>query len=657
MTFSVPGRAAAWELSLPTSSEPAESISLPDDGSKGSSESIIGDDQRQLVDPIDIQDGGKYRSIVKIQSRFQGKERSTWKIGTGWLIRPDLLVTAGNVVYDPSNGSGTADQVKCYIGYNGKQSVKTSQVQARFGSKVVTPAAWLEDDRKRVNDVAFIQIERPFTGNLRLFNYTETPRTGDNTYLGVVGYPGDQTLGDEQGAQMYEEFAKNSYDIKKSSRQMVEYSISTFAGQTGAPVLRNSDGQLRAIGTHSYGGGGFDSNSGTPIGNAYGNDYEALVSLFDQKLTFGDPGKVQIVQAQDQSRSIHRPYGRNDGYPARAVETSRFDEEGFFDVLKSVVNVGSDAFPFASSFLGPIGAPLSVVVGTLLGSLSKSRLAQDADIEVNGAAERAVLAEAALQALLASENDENVMEIFNKIGRIWQDGAPKLDTLASTITPILANCSVELLSQRTEETRNSREQFESNHSSLDVDLTESAATNGGDAFIQGLLSPTRQLAGGRDVVEWLGPVLKIAVSNSKPIASRSTSAAISALGGVSREELGIESTASSASKADEDATEILLKRAVVADAALQAVMSLPRERLGRLELATKDGEAAGIFDFIKDAIQRLGPTAVDTAKKVAIQFGPRLIDVASRKSSGLEAEGSLPRQRLKKPSMMDYLNR
>ncbi|KAF9772334.1 hypothetical protein IL306_009967 [Fusarium sp. DS 682] len=196
------GRAAAWTLSLPTTSEPAESTILPDDGSKGSSESIIREDLRQLVDPHDIQDGGKYRSIVKIQSRFLDNEHPIWKIGTGLLVSADLLVTAGHVVYDRGSGSGTADQVKCYIGYDGRRSVQTSQVQARFGSKVVTPVEWFEGSGDRSKDIAFIQLDRPFTGNLRLFNYPETPKTGDNAYLGVVGYPGDQTLEDEQGAQM-----------------------------------------------------------------------------------------------------------------------------------------------------------------------------------------------------------------------------------------------------------------------------------------------------------------------------------------------------------------------------------------------------------------------------------------------------------------------
>ncbi|KAL9561144.1 hypothetical protein ACKAV7_014499 [Fusarium commune] len=420
MAFSGPSRAAAWTLSLPTSSQPVESAVLPDDGSKGSSESIIGEDLRQLVDSRDIQEGGKYRY---------------------------LLVTA--------------------------------------------------------KDVAFIQLDRPFTGNLRLFSYLNTPETGNGTYLGVVGYPGDQTLEDEQGAQMYEEFARSDYNIGEGPRHMIEYSISTFAGQSGVPVLRNSNGQLRAIRTNSYGGGCFDSNSGTTIGNALGNNYEDLISLFDKRTTFGDVGKVQVVQTQN--RTIRRR------------KLLRHPEKGSPCGKKCLLR----CFSF-----GPIGGHLSAVAGTLLGSLTETTLSQSTDIVANGPAERAVLAEAALQAIFASEHDEHVTEVINKMGQFWKAGAPKVDILAPAITPILAQCSVELSDQ---------------------------------------------------------------VAPEVPVDG--------------------------------------------------------------------DGDEPGIFGFMKDKVQILGPIALEVAKRTAIKFGPRLTSAASWNSSSPDTEVPPPPHRMKKPSMMDYLNR
>ncbi|KAG9495214.1 hypothetical protein J7337_013449 [Fusarium musae] len=648
MAFSGPSRAAAWTLSLPASSQPAESALLPDDGSRGSSESIIGDDLRQLVDLQDFYEGGKYRSIVKIQSRFQDQGRPIWMMGSGWLIRPDLLVTAGHVVYDWGRNLGAADQIRCYIGYNGKESVKSSQVQVRSGAKVVTPVEWIENSDNRRRDVAFIRLDRPFTGNLRLFSYLNTPEKGNGTYLGVVGYPGDKTLQGEQGAQMYEEFARCDWTIGESPRRMVEYSISTFSGQSGAPVLRKSDGQLKAIGTHSYGGGGFESNSGTTIGNAHGNNYNDLISLFDKGTNFGGAGKVQVVQVQtpDQTPSMNEPHGLNRGRSGIAFETPRFDEESFLDTLKSIANVGRKGFPFASALLGPIGGPLSAVVGTLLGSITESTLSQNTESIANGPAERAMLAEAALQAVLASDHDEHVMEVINNMGHIWQGGAPKAQILAPAITPILSQCSVELSGQVAPETEDARGPRFRDRRRLEADITESAAMSDGAAFVQGILGPTRQLEGGKDVAEWLGPVLVTAVSESKPLTSKSTSTTLSRM----------ESIEAPTSSANEDATRILIKRAVLADAALQAVMSLPRERLERFRPTDGHGDDAGIFDFMKDKVQIFGPATLDVAKKAAIKIGPRLSSGASSNPSGSDTEVPRLPQRTKKPSLMDYLN-
>ena len=68
-------------------------------------------------------------------------------MATGWLIRPDLLVTAGHCAYDWNLGRAT--EVKAYIGYNGKASVGTSNVQFRSGAKVVITGGWLRSRENR----------------------------------------------------------------------------------------------------------------------------------------------------------------------------------------------------------------------------------------------------------------------------------------------------------------------------------------------------------------------------------------------------------------------------------------------------------------------------------------------------------------------------
>lgn len=152
-------------------------------------------------------------------------------MGTGWLIRDDILVTGGDVVYDRRFDLGSCTQMKCYIGYNGRDSVASPQVQARHGVNVATAAKWVETNEDRSSDVAFIKVNRPFQGNLGTFKFEATPLSGENVKLGVVGYPGDMSFDDERGGQMYAEFASTSYDLNKSPRNLIEYQISTFGGE------------------------------------------------------------------------------------------------------------------------------------------------------------------------------------------------------------------------------------------------------------------------------------------------------------------------------------------------------------------------------------------------------------------------------------------
>ncbi|KAH6886854.1 hypothetical protein B0T10DRAFT_442993 [Thelonectria olida] len=720
---SKPGRAAVWKLSPPPTTHPAESTILPDDGRRRDEESIIGEDQRALVDFGDLQEGGKYRSIVKIQARFENKAtgRPVWMMGTGWLIRPDLLVTAGHVVYDWGHRYGAATQIRCYIGYNGRASVKTPQVQARYGINVVTTAEWIEAANNRMRDVAFIQVDRSFTGNLRTFNYVNTPMSGNGNLLGVVGYPGDKILkdstdgSDEYGAQMYEEYAKNDYDLETSSRHMIEYQVSTYGGQSGAPILRRANGQLISIGTHCYGGGGSESNSGNSIGNTYGNNYEAFVSLFSLASSFGNPGQVHILDTQAKSSGVSsgtitypavttpsyvvdsvKPSlqkgsngsgysGMNgasgNGYnglngggfpsightisqnPAVSTRLTESEEEGFMDIFKKVARIGSKILPVASPLLGPVGGLLGPAVGGILGSLG-AESGMDSNPDTNASAERAILAEAALQAVLSSEHTEGLEEVVSKMQSIWRIGAPRIDALASALTPIFTECGLELATHRLEKGSGSLGQesvLEPHRRDLGVSLPESAIGGEEAAFIQGLMGPTRALAGEEGMFDWLGPVLKQAALVAKPIVSQVASAAITSAAKKLKNSIGAESTISAPLSTNEEATKILLHRAVLADTALQALMTLPREKLNQLKPANQEsGEAEGIFDFMKTAVQKIGPIALDTAKSAAKKYLPRLIDSASQTISGklgLQPEAIVPvRGLVRKQSFLDVLN-
>ena len=151
-------------------------------------------------------------------------------MGTGWLIKDDVFVTAGHCSYDWGYDMGRALEVKAYIGYDGHQSERDPNVQFRHVKRIVTTQGWVTTRGEKSSDVSFMQVETPFTG-ITPVRFEETPSEGD-LILGVVGYPGD--LSDERtgekGAQMYECFQPTKYDLSTQTDTMLEYRIDTYGG-------------------------------------------------------------------------------------------------------------------------------------------------------------------------------------------------------------------------------------------------------------------------------------------------------------------------------------------------------------------------------------------------------------------------------------------
>jgi hypothetical protein len=219
--------AGIWDLAATPAEALAPEATFQLDMKNESGESVIGEnDERVQVPDQDFAPGGKYRCMylpmllcAYVDSVFSHRqalhslrvsEAWQWAMGTGWLIRPDLLVTAGHCSYDWSHNLGRATEVKAYIGYKGNESIKTPNVQFRHVSRIVTTMGWLRGKGAKNFDVSFMRLDKPFTGVTPL-KYKETPPAGE-AEIGVVGYPGDlqDMVTKEKGANMYEMFLKVS---------------------------------------------------------------------------------------------------------------------------------------------------------------------------------------------------------------------------------------------------------------------------------------------------------------------------------------------------------------------------------------------------------------------------------------------------------------
>ena len=102
--------------------------------------------------------------------------KDPWMMGTGWLISPDLIVTAGHMSFDWDHKFGFVKEMKAWIGYHGRDNIRDESVQFRHGQTVAAPAEWIKAPRENY-DVSFIKVDKPFTG-IKPIVYSNTPAKG-----------------------------------------------------------------------------------------------------------------------------------------------------------------------------------------------------------------------------------------------------------------------------------------------------------------------------------------------------------------------------------------------------------------------------------------------------------------------------------------------
>lgn len=172
-------------------------------------------------------------------------------MATGWLIAPDLLVTAGHVAYDfgQTTQYGKAVIVKAYMGYSGAVNLTPANlgsvngvepaVQLRYGATFITTTGWLQSGGQAERaDVAFLKLAGPFTGNFKPFSYITTPSPASNVNIDVVGYPADEkNSAGEEGADMYQCSANTTWDLSTDFGNLLTYQIDTYPGESFSACL------------------------------------------------------------------------------------------------------------------------------------------------------------------------------------------------------------------------------------------------------------------------------------------------------------------------------------------------------------------------------------------------------------------------------------
>ncbi|KAL8825654.1 MAG: hypothetical protein Q9191_004279 [Dirinaria sp. TL-2023a] len=678
--------AGIWDLKPTAIAPPPLESTFQLDMKNSIDESIIGEgDERVKVEEKHFMPGGKYRSIVKIFMHYEFQAPGQWHIGTGWLIRPDVLVTAGHCSYSWNHSLGRATEVKAYIGYQGDASVNSPNTQFRPVKRIVIREGWLKGRGARNFDVSFMQVEKPFTG-IKPIVYTETPQSGEYP-LGVVGYPADlkDDKTGEKGAYMYEMFLDTKYDLSTQVDTMLEYQIDTFGGNSGSPVLRQP--KLDSIGVHVYGG---TYNSASVIGR-YGNPFNDYIMGFDVQLT-NDGLNIIPIQATDaapfsidsgstQQSADHIPrypgFQTRRGYQQSGFQQSGLpglstglrgpdpissrssrlrvpsggesNEESFVDTMKDALRIGAPllgdvlktGLPIA---LGPVGAPIGALAGLALNAAAK--LAESTDAESfdpseaqEGTMERAILAEAALTAMQKMDlHPDDQESILSDMKDYVVKAVPTIKKVAPHIMGAMMEPALRIalnsLHSYNQQDHSGAEAFEDQSNEpfrLNVTYSNAIDQRGdrnAEAFLQGL---TKSMEQGQEAFDGESEAgfydlitAGVLFANKGLITGARVGLPILAkMVDNSADSIEAGSAAPSALSSND-----LAKRALVGEAALQAMMKLPPQVL----------EEAGIFNMISHAVKNIAPIVVKVAPTVISNLSPalgRIIKAAAGQEAAL----------------------
>ncbi|KAL5333054.1 hypothetical protein BJX70DRAFT_392479 [Aspergillus crustosus] len=525
-------------------------------------------DERQRVNRREILPGGKYRGIAflisfaKLFLRYENSERSTWAIATGFVIKDDLVVTAGHCAYDWEYQLGELTE-----------NIDNPEVEFRHGKRVATTQEWMEKGGRREADIAFIKLNKPFDEVIPI-EYRDTPES-DKAVIRVVGYLADLEDHGEPGCQLYEGFVEAKWDLSRT--QILDYQIDTWGGNAGSPVFDKED--MDCIGIHTL--GGTRKNCAIAIGE-FGYEFEPYFDDLD-------------VRGERQRR---KPQLRG-----------RAEEQDLVGEILKLVNdfpnqIPRDVLSTESRLsFGEIGVPAGAVAHIALSDATNAVIEDvrisdnrfEKDRAFDGIAERAVLAEAALH---ASEN------IFDTITKTVTNLLPTIQESGSTVRKATTR-SGRTESLPTLKQSKGRKNLSNKKASF-VEAVSDARDDRTQRFINNiaLLSSARSIMeAGKQQLSLVGPLLASKGQQVQEIGLHNLQQLT---------EMGMEQDEFPLS------VECLPLRAVVSEAALQAILRIPQEEL----------EQENLFDEMREVIKEHGPTIMKIAPMVIRKVAPVFAAIA-----------------------------
>lgn len=212
---------------------------------------IVGFDDRERI--LNPSSSVPYRAICRIESYWDldnnGVIDNVVKVGTGFLIGPSAVVTAGHCIYDVENNKW-CKYAEVTFAQNGPDSAPYGIIRS---TTIHTSSAWVQNGDWN-QDWAVVEIQEEIGNTLGWFGKMWTNDSLNNTQITVTGYPGD--LATDITDKFFNDIPnKGTYmwtcdgAITTSYSARLEYSADTFGGMSGGPVY-NSSNQILAINTY-----------------------------------------------------------------------------------------------------------------------------------------------------------------------------------------------------------------------------------------------------------------------------------------------------------------------------------------------------------------------------------------------------------------------
>ncbi|MBX9623235.1 MAG: hypothetical protein K2X82_05430 [Gemmataceae bacterium] len=223
-------------------------------------ETVFFPDDRKRVADFDDPFAYPWRAICRLIVTARTGEQY---LGTGWLISPRTVATAGHNVWLHRKGGWAAkvEVTPAYLDgsapFGSQESDDLRTVDGWAHGTPGTPSA-------AQSDYGAIVLPRPFSVGFFGFGVYDDPALWGMT-VNVYGYPADKN----DGSALWGHFRK----LVDVTPKQLFYNIDTYGGQSGCPVFVKEGDEYTSVGIHNY--GGESSNFATRIDPVVYADLEA----------------------------------------------------------------------------------------------------------------------------------------------------------------------------------------------------------------------------------------------------------------------------------------------------------------------------------------------------------------------------------------------